>query len=255
MRCQDFERIWDGLLDAGNLPHGGRGPGTESPLSKSRERDLLQSLRDHSYGCPDCRLRMSQFETLRRAIQSWEHAPKVLPSTDLVDRILAAALNENAKLIPLRNRRLWSSYGIAGLAATAAAALLIALYPGHQRPRPIPGPRPNVPETPPRIDLPALNQAIVEASDATWDLAYVASAPAVRLGRHVLRGTESVRPEADESPGEVVSEVLNQFGQEISAGVRPLSDSARRAIKYLKDVVPPPGEAIEAARRPNTKGT
>jgi hypothetical protein len=197
---------------------------------------------------------MSQFETLRRAILSWENAPKASPSTDLVDQILSAARNESAQLIPLRNRRLWSSYGIAGTAA-AAAALLIAIYHGDQRPRPILGPRPNVPETPPRIDLPALNRAIVEASDATWDLAYVASAPAVRLGRHVFDGTESMSPEAAESPGEVVSEVLNRFGQEISAGVRPLSDSARRAIKYLKDVVPPPGEAIEAAPRPDTKGT
>lgn len=255
MRCQDFERIWDDILDAGNPPLGGRGPDMESPPSTSREQDLLQSLRDHAFGCADCRLRMSQFETLRRAIQSWEHAPKASPSTDLVDRILPAALNENAKLIPLRNRRLWSRYGFAGTAATAAAALLIALYPGHQRPRPLPGPRPNAPKQPPRVDLPALNQAIVEASDATWDLAYVASAPAVRLGRHVFDGTGSMSPEADESPGEVVSEVLSRFGQEISAGVRPLSDSARRAVKYLKDAVPPPGKPSEAAPRPDTKGT
>jgi hypothetical protein len=199
---------------------------------------------------------------LRRALQSWEHAPKAVPPTDLADRILLAALDENARLIPLRNRRIWSRVGITGIAATAAAVatLMVALNPGNNRPRPVPTPGPIGPKPPPQADLHALNQALADASDATWELAYVTSAPAVRLGRHVFDDpAEQVDSDAAlfpaEAAGEVVSEVLSRLGAEISAGVRPLSDSARRAFNYLQRAVPQPGEAIETSPPSATKGT
>jgi hypothetical protein len=212
---------------------------------------------------------------LRQAIQSWHHAPKAAPSTDLADRILAAVADENARLIPFRNRRLWQRGWTIGLAATAAAALAIVIYPRHDRSRPLPnapGPERSIariepetnpkpkPTTPAEVDLPALNQALTDASDATWDLAYAASGPAVRLGRQVFdrpagsgpsRSPDEPGPSSRpgifpaEAPGEVVSDALSRFGKEISEGVRPLSDSALRAINFLQRAVPSPVPAIE----------
>jgi hypothetical protein len=106
-----------------------------------------------------------------------------------------------------------------------------------------------------------LDRALAEATSATWDLARSASEPAARISRDVLDATTrsedvasertSDRPLATGEPSDVgaagltvpvpsldqlapdASAVLQQVGNHLSAGVRPLSDTARHAFGFL----------------------
>ncbi len=105
----------------------------------------------------------------------------------------------------------------------------------------------------------SFNRALADATSATWDLARSASEPAARLGREVLDpGGEpgSSPPGAvataasdgrDEGIARLVSvpvpsfeplapeasAVIQQVGDQLSAGVRPLSSTARHAFGFL----------------------
>lgn len=252
MNCQDFETIWSNLFDA---PH--RHPNevtTGLHSAGSSELDWHESLREHAQTCPGCRTRMNQYETLRLAIRSWELTPKPAPSNDLVDRILAAAAASPAP-ISRQHSRLWRITWVAAASAVAASIAVAIIRRGDQ-----PAPensKPAVaiargdrraeeptPATPPRPDTRALRQALSEAGEATWELAYAASGPALRIGRQVLEpadvpvSLEGFDSPESSNPGQIISEVLNDFGEELTSGVRPLSDSARRALDFLRAVVP-----------------
>jgi hypothetical protein len=129
----------------------------------------------------------------------------------------------------------------------------------------------------------ALDRALAEATSATWDLARSASEPAARISRDVLDATTGPEDAAVEStpdqpvaavdrsePGAVglrvpvpsldrlapdataASAVLQQVGDHLSAGVRPLSDTARHAFGFL--IIParnPPGSRSSP---PSAKG-
>jgi hypothetical protein len=119
---------------------------------------------------------------------------------------------------------------------------------------------------PPRAagDPPALDRALAEATSATWDLARSASEPAARIGREVLDATtqngdpavvptvrSSALTSADPDEGLAAlslavpsldplrsdaaeaSAVLQQVGDHLSAGVQPLSSTARHAFGFL----------------------
>jgi hypothetical protein len=110
----------------------------------------------------------------------------------------------------------------------------------------------------------ALDRALSEATAATWDLARSASEPAARIGRDVL----DARPPIEEGPGRrpvdpsvrssgdsseglagltlplpslerlgsdatAPSAVLQEVGDRLSAGVEPISDTARHAFGFL----------------------
>jgi hypothetical protein len=105
----------------------------------------------------------------------------------------------------------------------------------------------------------ALNRALAEATSATWDLARSASGPAARISRDVLdaatvaeRGSGAAAmidsstgmndglaslsmpmPSLDPLPPEATAGVLRQVGDHLSAGVRPLSSTARHAFGFL----------------------
>jgi hypothetical protein len=208
---------------------------------------------------------MRTFEILRMAIQTWEQTPRAVPSDDLIDRILATASDDGA--LPINSRKSFAHrhFRLVGIAASAAAIFLAyAVHPRGDRPPTVSEPGESAPslvqikprQSSPRVDLPTLNRAIADASDATWELAYAASAPAVRIGRQVFEPTTSLASDSRKSgpaqdvptdevelfdanaPGEVVSETLNQFGEGISEGVRPISNSARRALDFLRTAVP-----------------
>ena len=117
---------------------------------------------------------------------------------------------------------------------------------------------------------PALDRALAEATSATWDLARSASEPATRIGREVLDATAqtdrnavvpsvslstSVSADPDGGPASLSvsvpsldflgsdaaagsSTVLQQVGDHLSAGVQPLSSTARHAFGFL--LGPPP---------------
>ena len=117
---------------------------------------------------------------------------------------------------------------------------------------------------------PALDRALAEATSATWDLARSASEPAARIGREVLdataqtgrhavvrsvsvsrsdsadldRGLGSLSvsvPSLDSLGSDAAagsSTILQQVGHHLSAGVQPLSSTARHAFGFL--LGPPP---------------
>jgi hypothetical protein len=131
-----------------------------------------------------------------------------------------------------------------------------------------------IPPKAPETSL-ALNTALVEATSATWDLARSASEPAARISRDVLDAT----PPAEESPvagpvtpGEglaglslaipsldplapdatAASAVFQQVGDRLSAGVEPISETARHAFGFL--LGPPRPRAESRDRRASPTG-
>jgi hypothetical protein len=118
-------------------------------------------------------------------------------------------------------------------------------------------------------DRPALNRALAEATTATFDLARSASEPAARISRDMLKATaqpgevgsdpqSEARPEGGDRTGMVIvdlavqvpslapfapdpsaaSSALQQVGDHVAAGVRPLSDTARHAFGFLIGTAP-----------------
>ncbi len=110
----------------------------------------------------------------------------------------------------------------------------------------------------------ALNRALAEATSATWDLARSASEPAARISRDVLDASESVGESpaprtgdrsamaaVDSSDGlaglslpmpslgpltsdpTAASAVFQQVGDQLAAGVAPISNTARHAFGFL----------------------
>jgi hypothetical protein len=111
----------------------------------------------------------------------------------------------------------------------------------------------------------ALNHAVFEATTATWDLARSASEPTARISRQVLDAATGPEPGRERSTalarsepaGAVVSvpsldafapdtaaagALLQQVGDHLATGVRPLSDTARHAFGFLLGPVPPKRE-------------
>ena len=99
-----------------------------------------------------------------------------------------------------------------------------------------------------------LNSALADATDATWDLARVASEPAARISRQVFDAAVSperapaqpgVAGDAIPESGTVLSldalasdsaaavATLQQVGDHLASGVKPLSSTARQAFGFL----------------------
>jgi hypothetical protein len=113
---------------------------------------------------------------------------------------------------------------------------------------------------------------MADATTATWDLARTTSEPAARLGRRFLDAAirtdapDAAVPNAFSSaaawplpsvlrtvaPAAASSDLLQGVGDELSAGVRPLSARAREAFKFLR--TPLPRRGGDPPRRPPLKG-
>jgi hypothetical protein len=266
MTCRDFERMWNELLDSETVTDCAAGS------AGAAVRDMAECervLREHAAGCAACSQVNARYQVLRRAIRAW--GPPIAPSTGLADRILAEIQAPTttawAESRSVGRKRLWPI--AAALAATAAAAILVAIaLPALNRSldRRLQDGHPivlhNTPVAPDRDtatiagDSRALNMALAEATAATWDLARSASEPAARISREVLdaatgpdqpgavdaavTGSDSVAatvsvPSLDSLvPGPAAAgAMLQQVGDRLSHGVRPLSDTARHAFGFL----------------------
>jgi hypothetical protein len=232
MRCQDFERILNEQIDARE--------------QASAERDAILSA--HAVECPSCRLIALRYQTLRQVLQ---HVPVPVPAADFADRFFAEQPAARADVVPLSRlpRRV-----LAPLAA-AAAVLVVALV-GWPRPGVrIQPAQPAAPEA--RVAepaaVPSLADALASAGSATWSLAIETSAPAARVSREMfsadaLDTATAALPLAVSVPP--ATDVLQAVGDRVSAGVRPLSDSAQHAFGFLFDL---PGDAPESSP-PSSKG-
>ncbi len=261
MNCRDFRRRWDELLDAEATPagfhHDGATRSGRLPAHSAVE-DGEAALREHASGCAACRQLAARYHVLRHALRAWSRTPR--PSADLTDRILAAASAPAGSGWGVRTGRarrpVWPV--VAALASAAAAAIAMALVlPAVNRwvQRPRPGRPPSDGSIASQIPgAPAFQLALAEATSATWDLARSASEPAARLSRDLLEATlrpandrSELRPGPDATRGVVpvsflipqapdattASAVLQQVGDHLAAGVRPLSSTARQAFGFL----------------------
>jgi hypothetical protein len=264
MNCHEFRRRWDELLDAES------GVGSQRlPAIDEAEARLLA----HAADCPACRPTAARYQVLRQAIRAWRQPPvpsadlakRILSAP--AEPMPRPWINIAADL----GRQSWRDRRIRYrllLYGSAAAALLGFFVGGgsNRRPRPVPpdgvgdvaardlhsiAAPPRAPET-----SPALDRALAEATSATWDLARSASEPAARIGRDVLEGGRPAGDRPDRRPvdsGEglaglslsfpslhplksdatAASAVFQEVGDRVSAGVEPISDTARHAFGFL----------------------
>jgi len=279
--CNDL--IDAGLPITSQADAGGAGVGSPAASTAGREpaiTDQARLLRDHAARCPACRDVAARYESLRLALRAW--GPPPAAPAGLAERILAAA---QAQAPPLprwrpgtdRTRRFWR----AGLPlAAVAAAVVAAVTVGLLIPKlTIDRPRMNQPTLRARMspsgsqaasanavsaDSRALNDGVAGATAATWDLARSASEPAARISRQVLDAATGpeLSPSLPAPGGDSVSvaslgslapvsatavAMLQQVGDHLATGVRPLSTTARQAFGFL---LGPPLAKPEARTNP-----
>jgi hypothetical protein len=263
MTCREFEREWNELLDA----EAGGGIERPDPGGAGRERALLE----HAVGCPSCGQVSARYLALRRAIRAW--GPPPAPSAALTDRILAEIHTPAAAWpiyrVVRRERprtRVLVSIMAAAMAASVLLVFILDRVIERRRPNEPMAVLPNAPVESGRdeardsatlaVDSRALNMALSEATAATWDLARSASEPAARISRQVLDAATGpdrspAQPASIAGSGSVVVAVsvpsldslapdtaaagamLQQVGDRLTNGVRPLSNTARHAFGFL----------------------
>jgi hypothetical protein len=228
MKCRDFVRLINEQIDA---------RGAISP-------DLERALESHGLVCAACRAEALRYQTLRQAIAAWSMPPVAPP--DFADRFLESwqqAGSEPAEAIPRPTLKLWPAL----LPIAAAASLLLAVLVGLRSGLLV---QPKGAVSEPRltraIDSDALSSALAEATTATWDLARETSAPAARVGLEIfdapgLVETTVALPLAGEAG--LKPEVVQELGERIDDGFRPISGTARSAFGFLLGPALPPPEA------------
>jgi hypothetical protein len=118
-----------------------------------------------------------------------------------------------------------------------------------------------------RSDGPKLNEALASATEASWDLARSASEPAARLSRQLLDAATEAAPEQPHQSSGAVSvpslgafapdsaaavATIQQVGDRLANGVRPLSSTARHAFGFL--LGPAPAKPENRANPPAARG-
>jgi hypothetical protein len=228
MRCDEFDQLCQMQLDARS---------TADP-----ERDC--ELDRHAADCPVCRPLYLRYFVLRQVVSA---ATPPVPALGFVERCLAAYDNEPAVVpFPARFRAL------APWAAVAAAAFFAAALFLRGGPRqPITGrlaPAPAIVQKTSVEALRPLSESLADATSATLALARETSAPAARIGRHVLSATNL--PATDWTvalPASDTGDMIQSVGSQVEAGVRPFSGTARSAFGFLLPAVTP---ASAPAKRP-----
>jgi hypothetical protein len=247
MNCQDFERIWNELIDATS-----RLPGDEHARA-AVENEV--ALIEHASQCPACRRSSAGYQVLHRAILSWGKTPD--PPVGMADRVLAAAqaplegtyLAARKPRLAVPNR--WQITAAASILALITFAVISRMTVDRARDggrlakvAPIRTPGAGLDSS----ESPKLNEALASATEATWDLARSASEPAARLSRQFLDA--ATEPDKERTPGDTAAvsvpsldsfapdsaaavETIQQVGDRLASGVRPLSSTARHAFGFL----------------------
>ena len=81
MNCQDFDRLWNELLDASSELSG------DHQVAVAIE--IEHALREHAASCAACSRRSAGYQMLERTLLAWGKGPE--PPAGLADRILTAA--------------------------------------------------------------------------------------------------------------------------------------------------------------------
>ena len=260
MTCRNFQHEWDELLDA--EARGGAVAEDEARLlSHAAECPACRPIAARYQG-----LRHALRAWRQPPVPPADLVQRILSTpADLQPRIWRSAAG--------RARRLWRENRLEAAivaASIVSAVLVLPAITGYLR-RHQAEPRMTATGNPPDAlhviggsvrppdDSRALNRALAEATSATWDLARSASEPAARISRDVLdaatvaeagpgeaprvesstgtsEGLASLSvpmPSLDPLAPEATAGVLQQVGDHLSAGVRPLSSTARHAFGFL----------------------
>ena len=231
MNCRRFEEGWNELLDSR--------PGGSSGLERALEA--------HASACERCRGVSARYRVLRKAASVLRPPPR--PSVGSLERLYGLTVPPTPTATVGRRSWRWHWAPLASAAALLVVACLveIGLTPERLAERPVSAPGLPV------VAARPLETALAEATEATLDLAKQASAPASRIGREILDlGKVSTsppvggaEPELGSEDGSSPPEVLRSVGERLTAGVRPISGSARHAFSFL---LGPPPEPTPAAR-------
>jgi hypothetical protein len=289
MTCHDFELSWNQLLDA---DAGGLS------LSRSSTDRVEAALRSHVETCRPCRQKMLGYERLRRSIGLWARPSPPTPAdlasrilaalqaepgpVSLPDPI--ASPESDRRVGPHSHPVLWASRpeslresrhpaigGVAVLFAIAASVLALMMLPGWLRPvSPQPGGQGGTEVVAgaagPRAGSVGSGVAGGETplvlsralADATWDLAYEASAPAARIGwlgldSAMARGDIAAEPQPGPAPA---AETAKTGPGQASGGGLDLEDE-RVSSDSPRMVQTDPSSALDSAsdRKPQPAGS
>ncbi len=236
MNCRDFNHVWNRLLD-------------DEPRSRRRfdaqfaatRLELESRLREHAAACETCRVRHCRFETLQRALRAWAvRPPAPSPSSPLLaERVLRA-------VAPRRRR---ARVVASTLAAAVVAAVAIGFLKPPLRPDAEIKPPPTVAE--PATESSLLRAAVNNATAASWQLARLTTEPAARLGREMIDASFPTReppvlelallepsPTPATDSDSFAPELFSRMGGYLTAGVQPVSTSAREAFGFLRPPTP-----------------
>jgi hypothetical protein len=270
MTCRDFERKWNELIDAEAAiveRSTARAAAPDAALSV-RSRVLL----DHAAECPGCGRKAAQYRTLQSAIRAC--GPPPAAPAGLADRILSELEAPTASAWPVyaiaRRASPRIRVKLSILTAGIAACLVALFVRGRMMPtRPVQvlHPTPALSHGDQSADAKSvpvvyhgLSTALADATAATWDLARSASLPAARISRQVIEaatGPEESSPPVQDSrtnatrvsvsvpsvdslapDSAAAAAVLQQVGDRLASGVRPLSTTARHAFGFLLGSTP-----------------
>jgi hypothetical protein len=271
MTCRDFERAWNELLDADGACSGRAAASACEPSPAMAER--VRALVDHAADCPACSQVGARYQALWRAIRVWGPAPAPPAglADRILAEVQTPTPSAWPVYGAVRRRPLWPiAAAVAAITATAAAIAIALPLLNRAMERTLPNSPAVVLHTTPvepgrdegagtetvAVDARALNLALADATAATWDLARSASEPAARISRQVLDAAtnpENDRARPASSPGlepvaatvavpslealapdpATAGAMLQQVGDRLATGVRPLSDSARNAFGFL----------------------
>jgi len=223
MNCHEFQDWLQADLDRGTRASGLSG----LPLAGFGE---------HLSACPACERLHAASRRLKQGLHLLALSP--VPA-GLLDRVLDEVLTDR------RRRQRWR-FRLAGALALAASVLVIALA-GQLLPRPAsPSPRPadrTIVVRPAPPSVPSIRDTVTEASSAVVGLTAWTIDQAFDRTRMLLPPMDDslLPPMGLQQPLEPPARSLVEAGQEVSAGLEPIADSARRAIALFRRDLPPLG--------------
>jgi hypothetical protein len=284
MNCADFQRRWDELLDAES------GVGSDRPPAVDELEARLLAHAADCPACRPAAARYQVLRQAIRAWRQ-PPVPSADLTTRILSAPAETAPRPWIEIAADLAQRSWRDrrirYRLVLCGTVAAAAVLGMFVSGWAVRRQQLGPPVGVGDvadrdlhsiaSPPRApDGPLdLDRAVAEATSATWDLARSASEPAARIGRDVLEASPPAGDEPARRPVEsgggaaglslsfpswdplkpdatAASAVLQEVGDRVSAGVEPISDTARHAFGFL--LGPPRPRAGGRDRQPGPEG-
>lgn len=189
----------------------------------------------HLADCAACR---QLFAAARCLEEGLRRLPQPVPPVGFCNRLVGAALAD-------RRRRQIGRRRMVVIGSLAAAVVVAVLASSVWRPTPQPA-APVVVQAPPSVPtppVPSLQDSVAELGSAVAALARRTTAETVEPTR--LLWPESPKEEPREDSAELAAQTLWEAGQGASAGLEPVTSSARRAVDlFLRELPPMSGGPI-----------